>query len=234
MKNYICKYGLFHDKPVKEDNEPSSNNGWIYTAYAKHMHEWDDSFALNNYYELYTQCFTPTRDTIYPFTIQRLPELLFPPISRDEVIGMASLGLPIAYHLYVSGWLVYDSKKLPKYSILSTIKGMIELGKKENGERRHRNYVWQKPVLSAYSIAFRIWHHDRYYIKKMSQLPTTWFESFAFHLSAILTICGDNTSVKNLYWLMLTDLDSKILVRFIKQKENFLKYFGKEHAFNNL
>ena len=36
MNTYTDKYGRYHDKPTDGVN-PSSNNGWIYTAYAKYL-----------------------------------------------------------------------------------------------------------------------------------------------------------------------------------------------------
>jgi len=220
MDDYQCKFGLFHDKPCI-DREPRSNNGWIYTAISK--------YALGLEYEpedfkpLYYQCCRQ----VGLYTIYRLPDKELPPISRDEIIGMTSLGLPIHTKLILNSWCMYNHSMLRHIPMLDSIKTLWKIRDK------HRNYFWDRedPILEVYPIAMRIFWHDRYYIKKMKNYPIKPLEFFSFYLYAISIIFRGSAGEQNLLYLQLKDIGS-YLARFIPYRKNFLEYFGPGHIFN--
>jgi len=215
---YICKYGLFHDQPCI-DNEPKSNNGWIYTAMSKYV--LNTEYDTVDFYPLFKKCFN-IYNTIY--YIDRLPGKEYPPISRDEIIGMASMGQPIAEILDQYGWRMYklDLSMIP---LSDTIKTLWNIRKK------HRNYFWQNEILDAYPVAMRLFWHDRYYIKKVSNMKPTVFEFIMFYLYAWAIIANGSSGEQNLLYLQLRDIGS-YLYKFIPYKENLLEYFGAGHIFN--
>lgn len=221
MQNYICKYGLYHDKPVK-DGEPSSNNGWIYTAYAKAL-----GFPLPiniDYDSLFMDCKTEESSN---FIRNRLPKKEEPPVSRDEIIGMHVMANDVCFllgNLY-SWYLV--KRVWEKYSIIQSIKALWKIRKK------HRNYVWKNKVYPAYKLAFKLMPHDRYFIKSTSMhFRSNLYEWCMFQLYAFSTIVQRNISAKNILWLQLEMLNSIFWIRFINQPKNFKKYFPADHPFN--
>tara|TARA_R110000868_G_C10972634_1_gene770661 strand:- start:37363 stop:38031 length:669 start_codon:yes stop_codon:yes gene_type:complete len=215
---YNCKYGLFHDRPCI-DNQPSSNNGWIYTAISK--------YALNVEYDkadfkdLYYSC--SLNDQLYIIT--RLPGKILPPISRDEVIGMVSLGQPIHIKLILNKWNMYSYQMLENIPFLDTLKTIWKI------RNKHRNFFWENEILEAYPIAMKLFPHDRYYIKKMKGYTPKALEFFLFYIYAFSIIINGSPGEQNLLYLQLRDLGS-YLYKFIPFKKNLMEYFREEHIFN--
>ena len=215
--SYKCKYGLYHDKEVV-NNEPRSNNGWIYTAYANKLDLHLDRRVIVS---TYAKCYE-TSDTLYP--IYRLPGKKHPVISRDEIIGMYSLWLsPLGPNSY----FMFTPRK--DYTFKDYIKAIVELYRIRN---KHRNYFWEQELLTVYPIAMKLWWHDRYYIDSMRGKKFVLFNWFMFQVYALATILQDNLSAKNVLTLQLEDLNSKFWIFTIDKKANYLKYFGVEHIFN--
>ena len=79
---YIDKYGRYHHKPTDGIN-PSSGNGWIYTAYAVKLGLPVNKYKLNECFKLCSQ----------NGILIRNPNMETSPISRDEILGLAKLGL---------------------------------------------------------------------------------------------------------------------------------------------
>ena len=231
MNNYICEYGFVHDKPCI-DQKSSSNNGWIYTAYLNQFK------AIENKSELYKvwQESRPNVEENYQWLIKRRPDLLEPPISRDEIIGMVSLGaINIASYQAVLNanwsWINYPEVfKDQEYPGLWTqIKAVFSL------KDQHRNYVWRQEIYNAYPIVFKLAPHDVYYLQRSIGLETSVFGFFMFSVYAIQTILAkDNNSARNILWLQLKDLKSKILVKFVNHKKSFGEYFPKDHPVNKI
>lgn len=224
MSRYICKYGLFHHKECEENvygvNEPSSNNGWIYTAFSAYL---GYTIRIDNLHELYLKC---QHSVESPFIITRLPGKQEPPISRDELIGMLSLGM--AEFLPKNNWYYFDYKEEVKP--INQIKAALSL------RGKHRNHAWTEKVTNAYPVVFRLWFWDVYYAKKMLNIKPTILEFILFNLYALSTILKfkkstSTLSEKNILWLQLKDLNSRVLIRFVNQKRNFLNYFGPHHDF---
>lgn len=218
MNKYICRYGLYHDKPMRLDNNPSSNNGWIYTAYGQ---------KLGHRYGLIAETFEKCKldeNASRLYFISRLPDKLYPPISRDEILGLVSLGFdPLEY-----GWAMYREIHKPNYWL--AIKTLWKIRKE------HRNTVWEQSHVEGFCIAFKLWFHDRYYINKMQNKcnfkPTNLFYMCMFQIYALSTILQSNISATNVLTLQLEDMNSKFWIRFIDKKANYLEYFGKDHIFN--
>ena len=218
MSKYVCKYGLYHDREVK-NGEPSSNNGWIYTAYANRL-----GLDINRDQIYATQCncfILPGLHPIYMFS--RLPGKLYPPLSRDEVLGMASLGFDVMIYY---GWYMYKMDWKPDY--IKAIKTLWRIRKE------HRNNVWEQHHYEAFPLAFKLWHHDRYYINSIfpKRKPTI-FQWIMFQLYVISTILQNNISAKNVCLLQLEDLNSRWWIRFFDKKKQYAEYFSEDHIFNN-
>lgn len=145
--NYEDRWGRFHHKPCK-DYEPSSNNGWIYTAYAEKL-----KIPLKNHMlELcFKGCITPNNK------LNRHPSGIKSevPISRDEILGMASLGFLKPEHLNGWNFCPYD---MPSFNLIKTIKQFLEL------RGKHRNYLWQNKLDHTYRFAFSVPLVDRHFI----------------------------------------------------------------------
>lgn len=215
--SFICKHGLFHDKPVF-DGEPSSNNGWIYTAYAKALgHILPQGTHYDN---LFLMCQVKRGD----FIANRLPNKTEPPISRDEVIGMAALHTNVIMSL----WLTDFSMTRRCVDRISWWKSLKALWKIRN---EHRNYVWENKVYDGYKIAFKLMPHDVFYIKNEYGIKPKFYEWLLFQLYALSTILQNNISAKNVLWLQLYNMHSIFWIRFINQPKNFKKYFGTTHIF---
>lgn len=221
FQDYVCKYGLWHHKVCK-NSAPRSNNGWIYTAYAKALGHVASSKEQLTY--LFYRCESTHSDFYY----DRLPGKQEPPISRDEIIGMISLGMPDVTHNLVSrGWLMCENSwNVSLFTLWDSVKELWAIRKE------HRNFMWQEKRYAAYPIAFRIMWHDRHYITKKAQNKTSIFNYCMFQLYAFSTIIQKNISARNVLWLQLHDLNSVFWIKFLNQPKNFIKYFGPEHPFN--
>ena len=150
MDNFVDKWGRYHDKPVTESNPVPSNNGWIYTAYA-------EKAGLPVDHALLTNCFAYCKqfDRKGRVYLIRSPQKHTPPISRDEILGMAALGFLAPKHL--NGWS-FSPYKLPKFDLIKTVKQAIEMIGK------HRNYLWQNNMDQLYRFAFSVPLADRHFI----------------------------------------------------------------------
>jgi hypothetical protein len=212
---------MYHDKEVK-NGEPSSNNGWLYSALGCAIGKETHFLALQR---TFSMCFYFNEDGFY---VVRLPMKFEPPFSRDEAIGMVSLFPEFAEALIGNDFYYLGSKPKKLPSLWNQLKAVYSL------KGKHRNFVWENdpPVYAAYPIVFRLWWNDRYYVKKTLKKRVTIFEWLFFHVGAVQTILYGTAGLENILWLQLKDLDSKFLTKFIDQKQNFIEYFKNEHVFN--
>ena len=150
MSNYIDIYGRYHDKPVTESNPISSNNGWIYTAYADKLGIAVDKEKLK---ECFEKCIVV--DNSKHRYLNRSPDKFLPPISRDGILGMAALGFLKQEHL--DGWN-FSPFRLPAFNLLTLIKQLWTIRDK------HRNYFWQNNISQVYHVAFSVPLTDRHFI----------------------------------------------------------------------
>jgi len=216
--NYVCKYGLYHDKPVN-NMEPRSNNGWIYTAYKKKLFIllYSQRQKIKSAYE---SCVV-TAMTDSDYCIYRLPGKKYPPISRDEIIGMYSLGFdPLKNY----GWAMYRETHKPDYWL--AIKTLWRIRKE------HRNYFWEQHQWEAYPIAMKLWWHDRYYINKMQNKKCSIWQYICFKAYQYSITLKGTAGEKNLLALQLDDLGMDN--SYLDIKRNLLEYFGPDHIFNRI
>jgi len=146
MNNYVDIWDRIHNKSVTIERPISSNNGWIYTAYY---------YKLNNtpLYLRSNQLIIAGKDCAknlkrHPFNSKDDS----PPISRDEVLGLAYLGFLKPQHL--NGWN-FSPYPIPKFNLIKTIQQFIEL------KGKHRNYLWQNNMNQTYRFAFSVPLQDR-------------------------------------------------------------------------
>ena len=85
----------------------------------------------------------------------RSPDKATPPISRDEILGMASLGFLKPRHL--NGWN-FSPYVIPKFNLFKTISQFLEL------RGKHRNYLWQNNMSHTYRFAFSMPIQDRAFL----------------------------------------------------------------------
>jgi hypothetical protein len=224
MNPYICKNRLVHHKPCKPvqvngliEFEPSSNNGWIYGAYLKKVH----SFYRGPKPGVFESCKKDMiEDPIY--FIYRLPDKQFPPISRDEIIGMISLG----YNPF-EGRRKYFLYEQPGKLTWKHYWKAIDL--LEDIKKKHRNHFWENEMYDTFPVAMKLWWHDRYYVDIMTEGKSNVFNHLAFIVHAWNSILFGSHGDKNLIWLQLKDLGSKYLVNLLNWKRNFKKYFPADH-----
>jgi hypothetical protein len=154
MSNYIDHWGRYHHKEVKDESHIPSNNGFIYTAYAEKAKLPIDYLML----ELcFMQCKVPNIGADNGISLLRSPGQTTPPISRDEILGMAALGFLKPRHL--DGWN-FSPYAIPKLNIFKTISQFLQL------RGKHRNYVWQNNMSHTYRFAFSVPLPDRHFILK--------------------------------------------------------------------
>lgn len=228
-KNYQCYLGLYHDKPV-EGRTPSSNNGWIYTAYGRYIMA-DGKFTLKRKQQL-LQTFHLCTESLEPLKINRLPGKVTPPMSRDEIIGLASLGLLRRHELEASYWNFcnftdYKPEKLTWPKIKAAAKTLWNIRK------LHRNAVWKMEAQDAYCLAFYLPPQDQYYIRELYNHKTTLLQTVAFYADLVWTPFFGDKSNKLILWLKLKDIRPK-LARLLPIKKYIREYFGSEHIFTRV
>lgn len=151
MSNYRDKFGMYHDKLVI-DEQPSSNNGWICTAYAQKAKLPYSKVLVNH---TFRKC--KVRNTKFPNNIYliRTPHKAAPPINREEILGMVSLGFLKSHHL--NGWN-FSPYPIPKFNLVKTITQLMEI------KNKGRNYFWQNNMDQLYRFAFSVPIQDRHFM----------------------------------------------------------------------
>lgn len=232
MKKYQDKWTRFHDKPTDGVN-PSSNNGWIYSAYSTHL--LPNKLDHSELRECYNGCKTSNN----PLKIDRSPDQLEPPISKDEIIGLVSLGLLSKEELEDNYW---NFCNLPEYKqrpmtigvFFKSIKALYNVYKEskdlEGGAKR--NYLWKNKVVEAYPLAFRLPVEDIYYVKKVCGDSPSIFETLWFFVAACFTIFNGNRSVRMLLWLQMSDMYPR-LAKLLPKKKWVKDYFREGHPFRD-
>lgn len=167
MNNYQDKYGRYHHKPCI-DGEPSSNNGWLYTAYLNKLKP--INLLREQLASCYRQCVQQDEHSGRLY-IERSPYKSLPPMSRDEILGIAALKLLRPSH--IKG-MNFSPRPIPRFNpfkfaaqlwelrptLLSDGTGGYEL------EFKHRNYFWENNLDQLYRFAFSVPLTDRHFILK--------------------------------------------------------------------
>lgn len=222
--SWTDKFGLYHDREVVF-REPASNNGWIYTAYAKALGLPIDKYALDK--ALFNCEYTAKEYWI----LNRLPLKSFPPISRDELIGifflMGQVGEDYILKIASNGWtwLKHYPDLYNSFSYWDAIRAFWR------ARKEHRNYLWKQEELAAYPYMFKVNPSDRYYFKTRMGFETTLLEKIMWIGYKYLTLFKGSTSEKNILWLQLFDLKDDFIKKIDREK-NFMDYFGPNHVFN--
>jgi hypothetical protein len=146
MSNYFDKWGRLHHKPCRNHN-PSSNNGWIYSAY---FYKAGGSLEFDKLRVCFGGCFRDGAFHRHPPSIESKV-----PNSRDEILGAASLGLLKSAHL--NGWS-FSPFPIPRFNLKTLIKQIKEL------KGQHRNYFWQNKLDQIYRFAFSVPLQDRAFL----------------------------------------------------------------------
>lgn len=222
MKVYQDIDTFYHDKPCI-NGEPSSNNGFIYTAYSKYLNP--NTTDRHRILARFIKC----TKSLSPVKITRLPQMETPPCSKDEVVGMVSLGLLSNYELSRSHYNfcsqdIEFERKLSLKSIFRAVKALYKIRKE------HRNYVWENKVIDAYPLAFRLPPEDIYYVQKYHGVNPGLFNTIMFHLGAISTYIRGDKSSRMMLFLKLNDLNHP-LKKLIPVKKWVRNYFGDDHIF---
>lgn len=219
---YQDNHTFYHDRPT-QNGEPSSNNGFIYTAYSKYLAP--DTTSQKAIEQRFENCMVQYS----PLKVDRLPGKIEPPISKDEIIGMVSLGLLNARILEKSHWNYcnvrdYEPKPLSIGRVFRAVKSLWKIRKE------HRNYVWENDMKEAYCLAYYLMPQHRYYVKKMSGVKPNLLERLAFYINSIIVFTKGKRYSKMILWLECEDLNHWLL-RFINKKRWVKDYFDKEHPF---
>ena len=216
MSNYQDGYTRWHDRTK------GSNNGFIYSSYSKYLapHTIDQQ-KIRECYELCLRKLSPLK-------VDRSPHDPYPPISKDEIIGMVSLGLLSRDVLVASHWnicnLEYTPKKLTFRSFYKAAKILYKL------RDEHRNYFWENEIKDAYPLAFYLPPENQYYVNKMDGTRPTIIQTIFFYINTVISLTKGDKSAKMLMWLQLSDMDHWLL-RFTKQKKYVETYFEVGHPF---
>ena len=221
---YQDKNTFWHDKPCNA-GKPSSNNRNIYTASAKYLAP--NTVNMNKVFMQSTLCIR----SYTPLLVDRLPDKLYPPMSKDEAIAMVSLGLLTNealsnnyYNFCNIGLYDTEKRKLTFSSTYKAAKELIQI----RGE--HRNYFWGKDRSSTYPLAFKLAPWDIYYVKKFSGVLPSILETIFFYLNIYFVIKSGNKSTRMMLYLQLRDLNHSLL-GLLDVEDYVLDYFGEDHPF---
>jgi len=225
MKVYQDLDTFYHDKPCI-NGQPSSNNGYIYTAYSKYL-----APDTTNRHRLLARFLKCTK-SLDPVKINRLPQKETPPCSKDEIIGMVSLGLLSDSELSRSHYNFCNldtpfERKLSLKSIFGAVRALYKI------RNEHRNYVWQNKVIAGYPLAFRLPNWDIYYVQKYSGVTPSLMNTLLFYINFINVYIKGDKSSRMMLFLQLNDLKSP-LRKIIPYKKWIKDYFPEDHTFVRL
>ena len=234
---YTDRWTRYHDKPCV-DGEPSSNNGWIYTAYAHLLGLPVDIRKLSI-------CFKACIVSTDRMVINRTPHKQLPPMSRDEILGLVVLGLLSAKTLEKNHWqfcnldgfraiplwrvnwikAIYVLLKMGLARLIVTLFYRTRKAPDTIADLAHRNSLWAEDDL--WNVGFRLPPQDTWYVLKSVNKTPAILHTIYFYLSAWLTVWGKDASGTLILWMKLKDLgmeDSK-LFKSINLKKAVGEYF---------
>lgn len=193
LNDYTDAFGRVHDKPCP-NGAYSSNNGWLYTAVAKKLG------APVEVSKLYAHLCADART-------RHLGDYE-PPISRDEILGLAYLGFSTELDLLESRWN-FCPYELPKLNLFKLIAQLWKC------RGQHRNYFWKNKLTQVYHVAFLTPFHDRH-----------------FHMSCMGGFSVIYWLIAKIYEMKKPTDKSSRLIRFLKtgeDREAVRFYFGEDH-----
>jgi hypothetical protein len=236
IDNFQDMYSRYHDREVKHREHIPSNNAAIYTSIARHL---GLEFDINKYIECYLKRRLHSNEYV---KINRNPNKLTPPYSKDELTGDFSLiALPSYDDLKASYFSINNDpnfipKPLYKLNWFKVIKELWQLRDK------HRNEVWENSHLypNAIHLAFRLPPDYTYYIQQLSynrglidEKPNLIHQLY-FYIATYISLRSNRTSTKNIRWVILKDLEMEdsFLYDMIDIKAQIRDYFGDNHIFS--
>lgn len=225
LNEYQDRWARFHNKKVTFSNPIPSNNGWIYTTYAK-------AKGLGARKALLRNCFDKCVVSLNPMVIHRSPDDPKPPLSKDEIWGLFLEGLVSVETIMENNWIYYRPYGAKKYPIHQYITEGAKLFwysiiKKE------RNAVWEKDLRSMYDVAFKLPKADRYAMLKIAGKKPFILKAPWFYISAAFNGKFGSNSIKNYLWIQLYHMgqgEGWIARKCIKPWVSFVEYFGKDHV----
>lgn len=233
LNKYQDKWSRYHDKIA--EGRVVSNNGWIYTAYAKSIGLTARIKDLKRCFDL---CEVSRGDS---FVIDRSPYDPTPPISKDEITGLISLGLLSAEDLIANDWVMFSPSYVGTYSWKAKLDAIIILMLVQfrlEGSAR-RNYAWENNLYAIYDMVFKYPSADQYYAVKLYQIRrgikvkgNNIFTYARYYVKALYNAKFGNNSVKNYLWLQLKDLrmTKSLPYRILTPGDTLTEYFGKDHV----
>lgn len=226
--NFICNYGLVHDKLCGPMLAPSSNNGWIYTAIYQELGFYVDMDLMEH---TLRQCIVSLDNEII---INRLPNReppRTPPLSHDEAIGLYLLGL-LSYRRLKANHFVYHGKGEPFGTpvIFDALTGALKLAliAYAKGES-HRNNFWKYEIEEIEQVAFRFHPGYIYFMKRNEGIKPHLEERIYWKLFTEQTLSEGSAGSKNILWTMVKRLGDEKLAEKCDPKKNLVEYFGKGH-----
>lgn len=154
--NYQDAYSRYHHRPITAADPFPSNNGWLFSAYAQKLGLPTDRNKLE-------QCYAKCRVHVWDNhnSVRRNPGENVPPLSRDEILGIAALNLPFTDLYRIQNWN-FSPYPLPRFNLFTFIKqAKLALDHSED-----RNYFWKTGLSQLYRFAFSVPLVDRAFILK--------------------------------------------------------------------
>lgn len=224
MNDYQDKDTFWHDRPCI-NGEPRSNNRLTYTGYSKYLAPTPSKEDLLRREIAFRKGVTSWK----PLKVNRLPEKIHPPMSKDDIIGAVSQGYITAKQLEDSHWNIcnlvdYTPEKLTIAKIYKAAKILYKI------RNEHRNHVWQNDLQDAYCLAFLLPPWDQYYVKRFCNEKPGILRTIAFYSNAYNVIKRGDKSSRMLLFLQLRDLNHPLLDK-IDWKQWVRDYFPENHPF---
>lgn len=153
--DYVDIFGRVHDKPCT-NGQYSSNNGFFYSAVAIKL---GGLLILDMEYA----------NACAEKKVRHLDKSL-PPISRDEILGLVSIGAMTKKELPTWSFSPYA---LPRFNPITFVKQLLEC------RGKHRNHFWQNNLSQVYHVAFSVPLQDRDFINRCFGRKNIFYKIFA-------------------------------------------------------
>lgn len=249
MLIYQDKNGMWNDKPVNANKDPSCQNNFIYTLYAEILNLSVKSVEVTDFYNHCAKFVAPGE-----IVIQRRPDVVNPPFSADEAIGAYGLWRlgtirskkALSYDMLKANHFVFHGKGKPlKLGMLQSImQGIAKLllsikvnpFLSKSRQAKMRNLFWRREIEELYQIAFRLHPAFITMIQRIENKPRHKENEivFDFHFDNLIKSKDRSHgfySQKNIMWALLVLNGDESKARKLKPWESFERYFGSEHPF---
>lgn len=233
--NYIDKYGRYHVKPVTDSNPFPTNNGYIYSFYARMV-----GFPVT-----FSEEVTKDLVNIDLRPISRHPGIkppATPPISHDEYVGLAGLDQMAAEDIVFFGennhWQICDIEgfkptQFRKLVINDILSGYEDLA--NDVEPNPRKAIIKYPVL--YPLAFYHRPEQQYFYYRCAGRSPGFVRTLYFIIASIASIFkkdgvmfGFKTiKFKRLGPTLIEKAIIKLHDRYGNFKERCKSYFPEDH-----